>query len=89
VVIEGFSAGRPVVAAAIDGPAALISPGQTGLLVPPEDPSALAEALRSVLEDPELAERLGRAGRADFEANHAEAPVVARWQVGLRLIGGG
>ena len=42
VVIEAWSARRPVVAAAADGPRELIISGRDGLLVPPEDPSALA-----------------------------------------------
>jgi glycosyltransferase involved in cell wall biosynthesis len=80
VVIEAFSAGRPVVAAAADGPRELISPGETGLLVPPEDPEALAASIRTLLEHPALAARLAEAGRAAFLREHAEAPVLARWR---------
>ncbi len=83
VVIEAFSAGRPLVAADADGPRELVRPGEDGLLVPREDPRALADALGAVLEDRALAARLAVAGRARFEAEHAEAPVVARWRAGL------
>jgi glycosyltransferase involved in cell wall biosynthesis len=38
--------------------------GVTGILVPPSDPAALAQAIRTVLADPQLAARLGGAGRA-------------------------
>ena len=83
VVIEAFSAGRPVVAADADGPRELVAPGRDGLLVPREDPRSLADALGAVLGDGTLAARLALAGRARFEAEHAEAPVVARWRAGL------
>ncbi len=80
VVIEAFSAARPVVAAAVAGPLELIDPGRTGLLVPPEDPARLAAAIRTVLDDQPLAARLAAAGRAQWQAEHAEVPVVQRWR---------
>jgi glycosyltransferase involved in cell wall biosynthesis len=83
VVIEAFSAARPTVASDIDGPAALIAQDQTGLKVPPDDPEALATALAALLADPARAARLAAAGRAVFEAEHAPAPVLARWRAGL------
>ena len=83
VVIEAFSAGRPVVAADAAGPAELIVPDRDGLLVPREDPEALAAAIASVLARPALAARLGHAGRARYEAEHAEAPVLALWRTAL------
>ncbi len=83
VVIEAFSAARPVVAADAAGPVELIDPGRTGLLVAREDPHALADAIRAVLDDAALAARLGSAGRAQYETEHAEAPVVRRWRQAL------
>ena len=83
VVIEAFSAGRPVVAADAAGPAELIEPGVTGLLVPREQRRALADAIAAVLGDPAMGARLGAAGRAAFEAQHAEAPVLHRWRHAL------
>jgi glycosyltransferase involved in cell wall biosynthesis len=83
VVLEAFSAGVPVVAAAAEGPLELIRPGQTGLLAPLEDPVALADAIGAVLGDHNLAARLGAAGRTEYEAVHAEASVVARWRTVL------
>ena len=81
VILEGFSAGVPVVAAASDGPRETICAGDTGLLAPIDDPAALAEALGAVIADHDLAARLGRAGRAAFEDRHAEAAVLAQWRV--------
>jgi glycosyltransferase involved in cell wall biosynthesis len=86
VVIEAWSAGRPVVAAAVDGPRELITSGREGLLVPPEDPNALARAIASLLDDPERATALAEAGRLRYEAHHAEAPVVALWRQFLATV---
>ena len=83
VVIEAWSAERPVIAAAAAGPRELIRPEQDGLLVPLEDPDALAAAIGRVLEDRALAGRLAAAGRARYAAEFAEAPVVARWRAFL------
>jgi glycosyltransferase involved in cell wall biosynthesis len=63
VLLEAMAAGRPVVATPVGGTPELVVDGETGLLVPPRDPEALAAALRRVLEDRELAARLGEAGR--------------------------
>ncbi len=87
VVLEAFSAGVPVAAAASDGPRELIRDGDTGLLVPVEDAAALAGAIRAVVEDAGLAGRLRAAGRAEWEATHAEEPVVRRWRAGLAAMG--
>lgn len=63
--LEAAAAGRPVVASAHGGLPEVITDGETGLLVPPGDPAALAAALRRLHEDPELAARLGAAASAD------------------------
>jgi glycosyltransferase involved in cell wall biosynthesis len=73
VVLEALAHGRPVVATPVGGTPELVTDGVTGLLVPPRDPHALAAALRRLLDDPELARRLGEAGRErvaqDFSAS--------------------
>ncbi|MCC6104219.1 glycosyltransferase [Acetobacter sp.] len=80
VVIEGFSALKPVVAAASQGPTELIRSGKNGLLAPVEDAQALAHQLSTVLEDPALAHRLALAGRADYDQIFATGPVLTAWQ---------
>jgi glycosyltransferase involved in cell wall biosynthesis len=67
-VLETLAMARPLVAT--DRPILrdYVTDGETALLVPPEEPEALAEAIRRVLEDAELARRLGEAGRARVEA---------------------
>jgi len=54
---------RPVVASTVGDIPAAVSDGATGLLVPPGDAGALADALSTLLEDPHAAARMGRAGR--------------------------
>jgi len=62
-LLESMAAGAPVVATRVGGtPEALIH-GETGLLVPPGDPGAIAAAVSSLLDNPELARRLGCAAR--------------------------
>ena len=62
VVLEAWRAGAPVIAAGVDGLADLIDDEVTGLLVDPEDPTALGNAILRVLSDPGLASRLSVAG---------------------------
>jgi glycosyltransferase involved in cell wall biosynthesis len=64
VIIEAMAAGRPVVASAVGGIPEMIKDGVTGLLVPPGDPAALAAAVIRMLQDAELAQRVGHAGHA-------------------------
>jgi glycogen synthase len=60
---EAMAHGRPVVASAVGGLRDLVIDGETGLLVPPGDPSALREALERLLADFDLRRRLGAAAR--------------------------
>jgi glycosyltransferase involved in cell wall biosynthesis len=62
-VLEAMAAGRPVVGTAVCGASEAIAEGETGLLVPPRDPAALAGAVISLLQAPTKAERMGQAGR--------------------------
>jgi glycosyltransferase involved in cell wall biosynthesis len=52
--------------------------GETGLVVPPEDPAALREAIVRLLDDRELARHLGDAGRAQVEQHHTMDDMAAR-----------
>ena len=68
-VLEAMAAGLPVVAAAVGGVPELVDDGETGLLVPPGRPDALAAALGRLAADPALRRRLGAAGRRRAEAH--------------------
>jgi glycosyltransferase involved in cell wall biosynthesis len=61
VVVEAFCRGRGVVGSRVGGIPDIVDDGVTGVLVPPADAHALADALVRVLSDRPLAERLGRA----------------------------
>lgn len=63
VAIEGMLAGRAVIASGVQGLAEIITDGETGLLVPPEDAAALADAMQRLIEDAPLRQRLATAGQ--------------------------
>ena len=63
VLMEAMASGLPVVASAISGIPELIDSERTGLLVPPRDVTALADALLTLKKDVKLRDRMGRAGR--------------------------
>jgi colanic acid/amylovoran biosynthesis glycosyltransferase len=67
VIKEAAAVGTPVVASRVVGIPELVEEGETGLLVPPNDPEALAGAIAQMLADPALAARFAVAGRARAE----------------------
>ena len=75
VLLEAMAAGKPVVATNIDGYASVISDGEEGLLVPPKQDEALANAISTLLGDPEL--RASLAGRALQKSNEYRWEIVA------------
>jgi glycosyltransferase involved in cell wall biosynthesis len=76
--------GLPVVATAVDGVPEMVNAGKTGILVPPKDPHALAAAICRLLDDPALAERMGKAGRERAEQMLALETMVSRYEDFLR-----
>jgi glycosyltransferase involved in cell wall biosynthesis len=88
VVVEAMGCGLPCVTTNVGALPELVDDGVTGLLVPPREPAALAEALIGLLSDPPRAERMGRAGQqkvaerltwravAERMAPHLEAAVA-------------
>lgn len=79
VVLDAWGYGRPIVAAASTGPAELLRDNEDGLLVPVDDPSALAAAIGRTIDEDGLAERLVAAGRQRFDAEFTEAACVQRY----------
>jgi glycosyltransferase involved in cell wall biosynthesis len=81
VMVEAMACGVPVVSTSVSGIPELVVPGRNGLLVPPEDPAAVAEALLLLYSDPELAGRLGREAeatvRARFDGDRLAAELAA------------
>ena len=77
-VLEAMAAGKPVVATAIGGTDEAVVHGETGLLVPPANPAALAKAMRMVLSDHVMSRRLGAAGRARAHQEFSTETMVQR-----------
>src|SRR5919204_4640964 len=77
---QALACGTPLVTAATPGAAELLVDGMSALLVSPGDPEALAAAVRRLRDDPALAERIGRGGRARYEERASEAVLGARWR---------
>jgi glycosyltransferase involved in cell wall biosynthesis len=63
-LVEAMSFALPVVATRLEAIPEIVADGETGLLVPPREPAALAAALGALLADPARARRMGNAGRA-------------------------
>ena len=88
-VLEALALARPVAATSVGGVPSVVRPGETGLLVPAGDPSALADAVSQLLDDPEMAASMGKAGRALVEQNHGLAAMVNEVEdVYRRVLGG-
>lgn len=78
VLLTAYAFRRPVVASTVGGLADLVDDGDTGVLVPPHDPSALAAAIAEVLRDRARAEDMGNRGHALLHSRHSWAGVAAR-----------
>jgi glycosyltransferase involved in cell wall biosynthesis len=76
IVIEGMASEKPVVGSDVGGTSELIRDGETGFLVPADDPGALAEKLSLLLDDSDLRQRFGAAGRQGVEARFTLAHMV-------------
>ena len=75
-IIEAMAAGRPVVSTEVGGVGEVVANGRGGLLVPPRDPSALAEAVSTVLADPDAGERMGHEARAAVYPKYSSTRLI-------------
>jgi glycosyltransferase involved in cell wall biosynthesis len=75
---EALAVETPVVATDLEGMPELIVDGETGLLVPPRNPEALAQAILRMLENPTRAKAMGRAGRKRVEAHFSMIQKIQR-----------
>jgi len=62
-ILEGMAAGLPMVVTGVGGNAEAVVDGETGFVVPPQDPGRLGEAILTLVKDPGLCRRMGDAGR--------------------------
>lgn len=76
-LLEAGACARPLIATDVPGCREIVRDGVTGLLVPPRDPPALADALTRLAGDADLRRRLGAAARAMVESEHTDAGVAA------------
>ncbi|MBX7103842.1 MAG: glycosyltransferase [Gemmataceae bacterium] len=79
-LLEFMAAGRPVVATAVGANPQLLEDGRHGLLVPPDDPAALATALRQLVDDSQLADRMARSARGHVEARYSRVAMRLRFE---------
>ncbi len=78
VFLEAMAAGKPVVATRVSAIPEVVVDNETGLLVPPDDPVALASALLDLIQDPQRAQQMGAAGQARVRAHFTAATMVER-----------
>lgn len=86
VVIEGWAYGVPVIATQSQGPGALIRHDRSGLLVPVDEPNALAKAIKRLVMNPGLMRNVIAGGRKRYEKDFTEAVVVGRYMRFLKKV---
>ncbi|MFN8531170.1 MAG: glycosyltransferase family 4 protein [Anaerolineae bacterium] len=77
VLQQAYAHGRPTIATRVGGLPDAIEDGESGLLVPPEDPAALAEAMVKVLNDPAFADRIAARGKELSQTRFSSSAVAA------------
>jgi glycosyltransferase involved in cell wall biosynthesis len=77
-LLQALAMARPVVGTQVGGIPEVVFPGETGLLVPPKDPAALARAMGQLMADRELGPALGKNGRRLVEAKFSLEDMAAR-----------
>lgn len=75
-ILEAMASGLPVIATNVGGNSELVSAGETGMLVPSEDPGALAEAIYEYMNHPELRSRQGAAAHAQAQQKYSMDAMV-------------
>jgi glycosyltransferase involved in cell wall biosynthesis len=79
-LLEAMSSGLPVIATRVGGNPEVVADGETGILVPAENPEVLAQALMKLLGDADLSRRMGQAGRLRVERRFEVHRMVAEYE---------
>jgi glycosyltransferase involved in cell wall biosynthesis len=87
-VVEALALGVPVVARSGAGPAEIIEPNRSGLLVAEAEPEAVADAVETVLTRPDVRERLRRGGAARFRSHFTAERMTREMEHALTALGG-
>ncbi len=81
VVLEAQASGIPVIVSDAGGPQENVLPGETGLIVPGNDPESLGVAITALLDDPARLQRMGQAARRYVQQRSFEAAFQATWKI--------
>lgn len=87
VTVEAMALGRPVVGSSVGGIPEAVADGETGILVPPRDPHAIAAAIDRLLDSPSLLNQMGEAGRRRARERYSPAVIAPQFaQLYRRLL---
>ena len=87
IVLEALAAGCPIVATSVGGVPSAVRDGDTGRLVPPRDPIALADAIDGLLSRPDELSRLAKNGRQLFDAQFSAAAMTSQYEALYTRVG--
>lgn len=88
VVLEAMASGKPMVVTRVGENSHVVVDGETGVLVPPGDPRALASGLRTLLNDAGLRQKMGHAARLRYEANFTTQHMISAYESLYRELAG-
>ncbi|MGM0506591.1 MAG: glycosyltransferase family 4 protein, partial [Bacteroidota bacterium] len=80
-LVESFACGCPIIATDIGSQGSIVREGETGLKVPAGDPDAIVEKVQRLIENPELAHRMGEKARHTYESNYSPIRNLERLEV--------
>ena len=86
-MVEAMARGLPVIATNTGGPAEIISDGKNGLLVPPDNPMAMAQAVNSLLSNKELALEIRRNALTTMREKYLLERIVEQVEEYLQTVG--
>jgi len=85
-LLEAMARGLPVIATNVGCVPEIISAGENGLLVPPDEPRAIADAVRTLLQDPALAQKIRYAGLNTVRERYAHERIVDQSEEYLQMV---